>query len=436
MKTLNLLLIKLGKRAWFQVLIVLELTAALTLFMMVIGKVEYYAQPKKALDPAKLKNCFVYSHMDDAEFITTDNEFVQNMQKTLDKHPEVLRYGTTYQGDTGFKVEDVKEKIAEVVPMNLWKDEYVYLWHATYDEVVVKNLRLPLSAGKQLTEADTPEGVIPAIFRYEFSDALTIGDIYEVNYRWFPSGGEQVSYGEDGLISGATTEGKEMTIKIQVCGFLQKKNYFFDMSSTRNAPVTTFIFRNDFTQDMILLRTPDNPLGPLSIRTQFSGQMIEMKPGETKAMERIMVDLADQGTVQTFDQLVENTQKVFISEARQPFLAFLICSAITITSVAGLNVLLGLSQKREYGVFYICGSTWRKCVWLDVLRSAILLAVPIVMASLIVQKTIELDEFVLLTPAVYIISVLLVVGIYLVSTLGFQLKMLKTKPVDCIREAE
>lgn len=436
MKTLNLLLIKLGKRAWFQVLIVLELTAALTLFMMVIGKVEYYAQPQKALDPAKLKNCFVYSHMDDAEFITTDNEFVQKMQKTLDKHPEVLRYGTTYQGDTGFKIEDVKDKIADVIPNNLWKDEYVYLWHATYDEVVAKNLRLPLSAGKQLTEADTPEGVIPAIFRYEFSDALTIGDIYEVNYRWFPSGGEQVSYGEDGLISGATTEGKEMTIKIQVCGFLQKKNYFFDMSSTRNAPVTTFIFRNDFAQDMILLRTPDNPLGPLSIRTQFSGQMIEMKPGETQAMERIMVDLADQGTVQTFDQMVENTQKVFISEARQPFLAFLICLAITIASVAGLNVLLGLSQKREYGVFYICGSTWRKCVWLDVLRSAILLAVPIVMASLIVQKTIELDEFVLLTPAVYIISVFLVVGIYLVSTLGFQLKMLKTKPVDCIREAE
>ena len=64
MKTLNLLLMKLGKRAWFQVLIVLELAAALTLFMMVLGKVEYYAQPKKALDPAKLKNCFMYSHME------------------------------------------------------------------------------------------------------------------------------------------------------------------------------------------------------------------------------------------------------------------------------------------------------------------------------------------------------------------------------------
>ena len=89
MKTLNLLLMKLGKRAWFQVLIVLELAAALTLFMMVLGKVEYYAQPKKALDPAKLKNCFMYSHMDNAEFITTDNEFVLKMQKTLNTYPEL-----------------------------------------------------------------------------------------------------------------------------------------------------------------------------------------------------------------------------------------------------------------------------------------------------------------------------------------------------------
>ncbi|MFQ8599226.1 MAG: hypothetical protein ACLSAP_00570 [Oscillospiraceae bacterium] len=436
MKTLNLLLIKLGKRAWFQVLIVLELTAALTLFMMVIGKVEYYAQPKKALDPAKLKNCLMYSHMDETWLFSTDNVLVNKMQKVLNACPEVLRYGTTYSSNTGFKIADVKGKLEEVIPTNLWEDDYVYLFTTTYDEAVAKNLRLPLSSGKQLTEADTPEDVIPAVFQYEFSDALQFGDVYEVKYLWFPSGEEEVTYGEDGMIDSTKTYAEEMTIRIQVCGFLQKENYFFDLSSASGAVPTTFLFRNDYPGNMILLRTPDNPLGPLSIRTQFSGQMIEMKPGAEKAMERIMVDLADQGTVQTFDQLVENTQKVFISEARQPFLAFLICLAITIASVAGLNVLLGLSQKREYGVFYICGSTWRKCVWLDVLRSAILLAVPIVMASLIVQKTIELDEFVLLTPAVYIISVFLVVGIYLVSTLGFQLKMLKTKPVDCIREAE
>ena len=436
MKTLNLLLMKLGKRAWFQVLIVLELTAALTLFMMVLGKVEYYAQPKKALDPAKLKNCFMYSHMDEAMLLATDNILVEKLQKELNAYPEVLRYGTTYSGDVGFKIKDVNERIAEVIPNNLWIDGYAFLWTATYDEVVAKNLQLPLSSGKQLAEADTPEDVIPAVFRYEFSDALQIGDIYEVNYRWFPSGGEEVSYGDDGMISGTTSHAKEMTVKIQVCGFLQKGNYYFDLSSASGAVPTTFVFRNDYRQDMILLRAPDNPLGPISIKTNFSGQMIEMKPGAEKAMERIMVDLADQGAVQTFDQLVENTQKVFIAEARQPFLAFLICLAVTIASVAGLNVLLETSQKREYGIFYICGSTWRSCVWLDVLRSAVLLAVPIVMASLIVQKTIELDEFVLLTPAVYIVSVLLVVGIYLISTLGFQLKMLKTKPVDCIREAE
>lgn len=436
MKTLNLLLMKLGKRAWFQVLIVLELTAALTLFMMVLGKVEYYAQPKKALDPAKLKNCFMYSHMDEAMLLATDNILVEKLHKKLDANPEVLCYGTTYAGDTGFKVEDVKNKIAEVIPKNLWTDEYAYLFTTTYDEVVAKNLRLPLSSGRQLTETSTPEDVIPAVFRYEFSNTLQIGEIYEVNYLWFPSGGEEVSYGEDGMISGTTTHAKEMTIKIQVCGFLQKENYFFELSSARGAVPTTFIFRKDYLADMILLRAPDNPLGPISIKTNFSGQMIEMKPGAEKAMERIMVDLADQGAVQTFDQLVENTQKVFIAEARQPFLAFLICLAVTIASVAGLNVLLETSQKREYGIFYICGSTWRSCVWLDVLRSAILLAIPIVMALLVVQKTIELDEFVLLTPAVYIVSVLLVVGIYLISTLGFQLKMLKTKPVDCIREAE
>ncbi|MFQ8600091.1 MAG: hypothetical protein ACLSAP_05570 [Oscillospiraceae bacterium] len=53
----------------------------------------------------------------------------------------------------------------------------------------------------------------------------------------------------------------------------------------------------------------------------------------------------------------------------------MLCLVISIASIAGRTFAGGIEEK-DYGVFYTCGSTWRKCLWVDVLQSLLPLAVP------------------------------------------------------------
>ena len=160
MKTLYLLLMKLRKQIWFQILIVLELTAALTLFLIVFGKMEYYARPLKAFGEQNLANCFILGNnsnmgrmpqekRSDQEIETA---YIEKLDAEMAKHPEVVRYGTTYEGSAGFRMEDINDQLKEQLKYTI-EENRAYAWTTIYDEVVAKNLKLPLSTGKQLTDA-------------------------------------------------------------------------------------------------------------------------------------------------------------------------------------------------------------------------------------------------------------------------------------------
>lgn len=444
MKTLYLLMMKLRKQIWFQILIVLELTAALTLFLIVFGKMEYYARPLKAFGEQNLSNCFILGNnsnmgrmpqekRSDQEIETA---YIEKLDAEMAKHPEVVRYGTTYEGSAGFRMEDINDQLKEQLKYTI-EENRSYAWTTIYDEVVAKNLKLPLSAGKQLTDVKMSEDVIPAIFKHEFSKTLKIGEVYEVDLRWYSRlERPELHYSDDGNSVSSSSIAEKNPICIQVCGFLERDDYAFTMEyAKRNFPLT-YIFKKSVASDMILLRTPDNPLGPLPIYSELSGNLVELKTEDPTTKKNVMEQLRDLGVAESFETLIADTRAQFEKEVREPLLDFLLCLVISIASIAGLHILLEASRKRDYGVFYTCGSTWRKCLWVDILQSLLLLAVPMMTAVLVAFNISQSDDSILLTKTVYIAALLLVAGIYLLATLGFQIKLFKTKPADCIREAE
>lgn len=444
MKTLYLLLMKLRKQIWFQILIVLELTAALTLFLIVFGKMKYYARPLKAFGEQNLANCFILGNNSNMgrtpeeklSYEEMDAVYIEKLDAEIARYPEVARHGTTYEGSAGFRMEDIDEKLKKQLKYTI-EGNHAYVYTMIYDEAVAENLKLPLSAGKQLTDANTPEDVIPAIFKHEYAKMLKIGQVYEMNLYWYSRDKKpELHYDNDGNISGSTSTAESKTIRIQVCGFLERDDYAFTMTSAKHTFPLTYIYRKDGASDMILLRTPDNPLGALPIFSDLSGNVVELKTDDPTTKKRVMEQLRDLGVAESFETLIANTRAQFEKEVREPLLDFLLCLVISIASIAGLHILLEASRKRDYGVFYTCGSTWRKCLWVDVLQSLLLLAVPMMTAVLVAFNIAQSDDSILLTKTVYIAALLLVAGIYLLATLGFQVKLYKTKPADCIREAE
>ena len=214
---------------------------------------------------------------------------------------------------------------------------------------------------------------------------------------------------------------------------MNQDNYAYQMNNVGGVFPITYLFRKDAASDMILLRTPDTILGSQKMVTMMAPHVIETAEGQRDA---VMRDISQIGRTKDFTEIKEDTKETFRQDVEGLLINFLMSIVIAIASIAGLNILLGISERRDFGVYYTCGCTWRKCVLLDFLKSCVILVVPMILSSIFVTAYAKAADGVLIHGYVYLLAIAIAAGIYMLSSFGYQWKMLKTKPADCIREAE
>lgn len=431
MNTMYLLMLKLRKKAWFHLMIMLELTLVLSLFMVLIGSLAYYAAPMQAFRNQGLENCFLYEHASEPYMAENEQEYMQKLENYVFAHPEIRSYGTIYKSGGRILTEQLSEQQISKITSVIGNDSVCSV--DIYDEAVARNLYLPLSKGTSLHKVEVEPGVIPAVFRHEYRKFFELGGTYDLQLTIARRDTVEKNYDEDGTIKEAQEKVEILPIRIQVCGFLNQDNYAYQMNNVGGVFPITYLFRKDAASDMILLRTPDNILGSQKLVTMMAPHVIETAEGQRDA---VMRDISQIGRTKYFAEIKEDTKETFRQDVEGLLINFLMSIVIAIASIAGLNILLGISERRDFGVYYTCGCTWRKCVLLDFLKSCVILVIPIILSSIFVAAYAKAADGVLIRGYVYLLAIAIAAGIYMLSSFGYQWKMLKTKPADCIREAE
>lgn len=431
MNTVYLLMLKLRKKAWFHLMVMLELTLVLSLFMVLIGSLAYYAAPMQAFRNQGLENCFLYEHPSDPYMTENEPQFMQKLEDYVQKHLEIRSYGTIYESGGRILTDSLsEEQISKLAPVI--GDGFACSVDI-YDEAVARNLYLPLSKGMQLDEAKVERGVIPAVLRHEYRKFFELGETYDLQLSVRRRDAIEITSDKNGAVTGTTINGKPLSVRIQVCGFLNQDNYAYQMNNVGGVFPITYLFRKDAASDMILLRTPDTILGSQKLVTMMAPHVIETAEGQRDA---VMRDISQIGRTKDFAEIKEDTKETFRKDVEGLLINFLMSIVIAIASIAGLNILLGISERRDFGVYYTCGCTWRKCVLLDFLKSCVILVIPIILSSIFVTFYAKAADGVLIRGYVYLLAIAIAAGIYMLSSFAYQWKMLKTKPADCIREAE
>lgn len=431
MNTMYLLMLKLRKKAWFNLMVMLELTLVLSLFMVLIGSLAYYAAPMQAFRNKSLENCFLYEHASDPYMTDKEPQFMQALEDYVQNHPEIRSYGTIYESGGRIITDRLSEEQISRMSPAIDDDS---AWNVNiYDEAVARNLYLPLSKGTQLDEAEVEPGVIPAVFRYQYRKYLKLGEIYDLQLSIRKRDAIEVTYNEDGSVAETKAKGESIPVRIQVCGFLDQDNYAYVMNNVGGVYPITYLFRKDSGSDIIVLRTPDNILGSQKLVTMMAPHVIETTEGQKDA---VMRDISQIGRTKDFDEIKEDTNETFREDVEGLIINLLMSIVIAIASIAGLNILLGISERRNFGVYYTCGCTWRRCVLLDFLKSCMILVIPILLSSIFITAYAKTADGVLIHGYVYLLAIAIAAGIYMLSSFGYQWRMLKTKPADCIREAE
>ncbi|MFQ8600893.1 MAG: hypothetical protein ACLSAP_10135, partial [Oscillospiraceae bacterium] len=299
MNTVYLLMLKLRKKAWFHLMVMLELTLVLSLFMVLIGSLAYYAAPMQAFRNQGLENCFLFEHAGETTYTAqNEQEYMQKLENYIQKNPKIRSYGTIYESGGRIITDSLSEeqisKLAPVIGDGFACNVDIY------DEAVARNLYLPLSKGVQLDEAKVERGVIPAVLRHEYRKFFELGGTYDLQLTIARRDTVEKNYDEDGTIKEAQEKVEILPIRIQVCGFLNQDNYAYQMNNVGGVFPITYLFRKDAASDMILLRTPDTILGSQKLVTMMAPHVIETAEGQRDA---VMRDISQIGRTKDFAEI-------------------------------------------------------------------------------------------------------------------------------------
>jgi hypothetical protein len=378
------------------------------------------------------------------------NTTLQKEKKIMDEYDNIIRENADIKSQgciyTGLNCGLVKDKIADKSMYNYFQKNDLVLDDPTgfyniintsasvYDYSVAENLKLSLAYGNQLTKGELKNDIIPVIMKYQYRSVFKLNKIYEMGLYWYERGSEVFQYDNNGNITNSTMKAKRTTIKVKVVGFLNKENYTYDFSFSGTEFPTTYIYRKDCTSDMILLRTPTNTLSSLNLYTNLNSHLLILENANKR--RGIESQLKSLGSIVSFSEVRNYTNKLFNSEIKEPLINFLICFIISVIFISGINLLVSSAEIKDYGIYYMCGCRWIKCFLLDVVRSITLIIIPAIFSLVFANIYTKHDSEIYINFMVYCSALGLVMCMYLLSSLFFNIKVLKNKPVDCLREIE
>lgn len=442
MKLLYFAFLKLKQKVHLNIIVFLEIFVAMLFVSYVFGLFENCYEPIKQLskiDTTKKEMYYTaYEYSD-------DRELYKKIINECNNNNSVNSVGSTYFAVADFiKVrmsKDEQKKLLKLSnPITGEYEEYVYegitqidTTSLIYDEVVAETLPLPLSKGKQMYEADNKD-TVPVILNYKLRKVFDVGSEFTVRIRWESN----VENNEDG--SAVIRYDNYKDIKVKVCGFLTSENMYYDLRTVAENSSADAFLRKNMSEDMILMRTDNNALSDIPMELidleAPTGYLIELNESDTKSPKKLYADLGNKGSFSDFKYTVSKSLENFRNSAKEPFAIFIIFMLIAVISISSINELIHITQKKDFAVYYVCGAKWYSCLLIDLIRSFALIVIPSLIACVVAKFTFgHYENIILDSTAVYVVLVADLI-IYALTSLGYNIGLIRTKPIKYIREME
>lgn len=438
MNTFYFAFLKLKQKLHLNIIVVVEILIAMVLLNYVFGLFMNCYEPIKLLskiDATGKQVCF-YTNTD-IDVYTEINKILKNFGKQKQKKD----VASTYYADSiriiyDELTDDQKNKL-----INYYNNKFgdtqsaenafgVFTSGVVYDELVAKSLPIDLSKGKQLYEANTDPNTVPVILRNDFKDMFKVGDEFIVNV-----------YVRKQIDEVSAELGKSIQIKAKVCGFLTSKHLLHDFTAaTEGASAQSFLRNNDF-HDIVILRTDSNPLADLDVNNLSFFKpvcnLINVADNTPEELQAIKNGLSGMLIFSDFQKLVSNSLEYFKGYATEPFAILVIFFIIALISICTVNTFIHMAQKKDFAVYYTCGAKWYNCLLIDFVRAIALIVPPSIVSCFVAYILFNKYEYITIDIVSSIWLVLIVdLIIYLITSLSFNIRLIRTKPIKYIREME
>jgi len=329
---LNLML----KKFPMHIIMILQLTITILLLVMMIGRVQFVEDSAKTTQSFSGQNAFYF-----------------------------MRYQYI---DSSFKIDDYLSQlgiasfsIGEIGNLALRDNDDQIIIAYGYNDTIINSCDFELSRGVWFTESSSDN--VPVI---------TIGNRYNV-----------------GDVINASTLSDNIGYTLEVIGKLEQNSYIitFDTSSSRGAS-TVDQFISHPRNELIVpysssnYKSIDKTSNPNYIEIEKS--LAEIIVFEDKyPIDYITNILSKYGHTTFITDMLSNYDALVNNELVIYTIVCLVFTALTLIGIGGNNGIQNMLNEHQYVIYYMLGASQKKCVWIEAIRSALLIVISLILALLL-----------------------------------------------------
>jgi len=364
----------------------IEIFMVIEMFMLTIGSINYHANEKTMLHNSNADDCVILSYKN-----ANDEKSHERVNELMGEDDNILGVGKIY----GSYMDDEEERIN----INL------------YDDLVVEKLSLNLKKGIALNEAmGKYKDIVPVIVSSDIEKKYNYGKEYTIKYL-------------------------NKDIRIAVVGVLNNKNIGYRFLSSGTALTFDYILKK--TEHNIIM--PKSYFGDEAFYEDNLTNIISLKDIEGEAFENTLDSLDELGDVRKFNELKVLSQQVFMKNCGSYFFNFIIVFTMCITGILGFNLYMQKQQQKQNSIYFVSGATMKDIMIIQGLQGIMILVIPFIMGYVYtITVLFERTEYSLLLLSQWdCLWILLIISIiYIVSYVPYNMKIMKTQPVELLRSFE
>ncbi len=290
-----------------------------------------------------------------------------------------------------------------------------------YDEELIKDLRFELIAGQNFGTYVSQDKVIPIIVSESLQNKYKLNNEYEFSII------ELKSYFD--------MDFSEKFFKVKVIGILKDNAYIYGFSTNQYDLQSSDLFsKTNKGEEFILMPKTEEFANNerINVEGKFTIEVDDMNLFMQNSYQKVL----DEGIGRfiNIENINGNFYTNFLSFYSYNIKLFLIVYLFIIMSVGGYNLLATLKYKRLLTIYYINGMTWKKGICLVTIRNFILIMLPAVITSILCNLFIKRYELIIFDIKTIIITSLLYLFIFVITTLGMVATLRKISPNEVLRE--
>ncbi|MGI6005149.1 MAG: FtsX-like permease family protein [Christensenellales bacterium] len=292
-----------------------------------------------------------------------------------------------------------------------------------YNNALLRAMDIPLSAGAfwDTARTYTVDEPIPVVVGSDLKADMPLGSVHHVAISR-----DQLSPLHD----------QSLRLELKVVGILNKRDLSFSFSTI------AFSLKDNLLPQLNVLLMPELELerGKDIAYYDANGAFVKFKQDASGEDIRQFQEAANEKgqTARELTALRRQDKSAVFEALRIDLATFIIMFVVSLTGIGGNNGLVREYNEKDYGVYFIHGAKWKQCVWMDVLRNLLLVVPPGIIAIIIMfirYANDPLQPYLLDGRTVLAVFVMLLL-IYVISSLSFILHLRKTDPIDIVRRWE